>query len=545
MNKTVVNIALSALTALAAAASPTQEEAALARRNAERAMAIMDATWKKAAINKYRMPATETDLAIADVIGVETGDVSGPSDVWPYTAAIEAHNSLLEALNALGKINEENMVWASGVSKEYENRLNWLIDNLEWYRGSYNLTSYAVTTKSVSPYAVPRAGKRGTADVSGILNVYDDQMWLARELIRAYRLTGIRDYLEKAVYLTDYVLEGWDCWHDADGKEYGGITWGPGYNSKHACSNAPIIQPLVWLAEIYGELEEKGELTEAEKGFKFYDRDETNRVFVDKTTPRSKHYLDFAKKVYSWQKENLLDPVKGVYSDMMGADNTIVVSGGYRRHVDTGGATGSFFSYNTGTMISGAAELYRVTHDTSYLEDLDATVRQSFAQFARSVRSKRTYEFKTDDSALNGFNTWFNNVLIRSYVDALPYCGNQYAADGIKYMQKNLDYAFENPDFNKGNLLPVLLLDGWEGDVKTKPFHQFSFASEYGVIAASMVGAAGEESGVNSSAICHEEKTRGGVYSITGMHLGEYETVRDRLPKGLYIVGGKKLVLGK
>ena len=36
-----------------------------------------------------------------------------------------------------------------------------------------------------------------------------------------------------------------------DGNVYGGITWGPGYVTKHSCSNGPIVSPLVWLYELY------------------------------------------------------------------------------------------------------------------------------------------------------------------------------------------------------------------------------------------------------------------------------------------------------
>lgn len=511
-----------------------------AKTNAERAMAIADAAWDKGAINRFGGNATDNDLAMADYIDCESADRGGTSDVWPLTAAIEAHNSILEAINSISAADENQINWANEQRTKYMSRLKSLIDNLEWYRGEYSLASYAVTTKKVSPYAVPRASARGTANVSGILNVYDDQMWIARELIRAYRLTDNRDYLNRAVYLTDYVLEGWDCWRDTDGDEYGGITWGPGYNSKHACSNAPIIQPLTWLSEIYAELETNDLLTESEKSFKSYSRDASNKVVVDKTTPRSDHYLEFAKKIYDWQKSKLLDKSKNVYYDMMGADGTIKVSGGYRNHVDTGGAVGAYYSYNTGTMISGAASLYEITEDESYIDDLTNAVRGSYIQFTRSVRSKNTYEFITDESAMNGFNTWFNCVLIRSYVDALPYCTNRYANEGLTYMQKNLDYAYDNPEYNKGNLLPIRLLDGWKNETRTKPFHQFAYASEYGVMAKSLINSNNDDSAVTE--IDEETQRDDTVYTLTGIKLGSYSEIKINLPSGLYIIGGKKIL---
>ena len=219
---------------------------ARAVQNLQRAIKIMDATMERS----FR--GSNTNFYMVDVCDIDNSDVSGPSDVWPYTAAIEAHCSILEALEAL-KTQSPDLYSAN--HDRFVERLDVLIDNLAYYRGIYTLTSYA-SVRQWSVYAVPRANERNKGNVNGggsdlTLNVYDDQMWLARELIRAYFLTGQETYLTEATTLTDYVLDGWDCWRDASGKEYGGITWGPGYNSKHACSNAPIIQPLVWLHAIY------------------------------------------------------------------------------------------------------------------------------------------------------------------------------------------------------------------------------------------------------------------------------------------------------
>jgi len=513
----------------------------LAKRNVERAMAIIDATWDKGAIVK-----SNTNIAMCDVFDINVDDKSGPSDVWPYTAAIEAHCSLLEAMDALNELGDEaTSKFVAENRAHYADRLNLLIDNLEWYRGSYQLPSYATASKTVSPYAVPRAWARGKADVSGILNVYDDQMWIARELIRAYNVTDNREYLERAVYLTDYVLEGWDCWHDENGKEYGGITWGPGYNSKHACSNAPIIQPLVWLSDIYKELENSNLLTDEEKAYRFYDRDENNKVYVvkDNATPRSERYLQFAAKVYNWQKEHLYNPDKKVFWDMMGADNTIKVQGGYRQHVDCGGAVGSFFSYNTGTMIAGAAELYRTTGDATLLADLKNYIAGSIKQFGvESGRNGGSYEFNTDATATQGFNTWFNDVLIRALVDALPYVDAKGTnpARYLDFHQANLDNAFEK--YNVGNLLPIHLRSGWGSDVKTKPFHQFSFASEYGILAKRLLS--DDNGGASVEEVCRDPFDEGTeVYTLSGIKLGAYSDVKDTLKDGIYIIGNKKVAI--
>lgn len=484
----------------------------------DRAREIIDAVWSTS------LKGDEDNLYLADVYDLTAGRSEGVADVWPYTAAIEAHCSLMEALAA---VKDKACDVYDEVYPLMENRLKLLIKNLDYYRGTLKLSSYATTGKTWHPYAVPRGRRPGEADVSGILNVYDDQMWLCRELIRAYRLTDNEEYLSIAVHLADYVLDGWDCWRDGNGDEYGGITWGPGYNSKHACSNAPIIQPLVWLASIF---EDSSDFVE------YYYRDAGNKV-VHESRLRSEHYLDFAMKIYDWQKRNLAHQ-SGVYYDMLGADNTIKVSRGYRQHVDCGGATGSFFSYNTATMIAGAAALYSATQDENYLADLDLMVKGSFIKFTRYRRVHSTYEFVTDDSAMSGFNTWFNNVLIRAYADAVDYTSEKGASQGLEYCGKNLDYACEN--FLQDGMLPISLLDGWGADTKTKPFHQLAFASEYAVLASELL-IRSEDSGADIT--LEELFSDDMVYSPAGIALGKINDVKNNLEKGIYICNGKKIIL--
>lgn len=519
MNKTLLFTAIALACSFQGHATLSSEQAK-ALQDIERSMAIVDAAWKTS------MRGNADNMYMADTYDTAGGAVSGPSDIWPYTAAIEAHCSLLEALEAAKEIAPE--LYSEHFAR-YSSQLADLIENLEYYRGTYRLSSYATSNKEWSPFAVPRAGSKGAANVSGILNVYDDQMWLSRELIRAYRITGNNEYLDEAAYLADYALDGWDCWRDADGNEYGGITWGPGYNSKHACSNAPLIQPLVWLSDLYKD---------SDATIDYYYRDDNNNVAREKRT-RTEHYLDFAKKIYNWQKTRLKHPT-GVYWDMMGADNTIQVARGYRQHVDCGGPTGSLISYNTGTMISGAAELYRTTGDAEYLKDLEETTRASLNQFAKYVRKHNTYEFKTDETARNGFNSWFNDVLMRSYADAFPYVANSAAKNGLNAFQTNLDYAFEN--HNRDNLLPIHLLDGWGDETVTKAFHQFSFASEYAKLAQWLLSTADNTSVATVAADAAQPD--GLVYSLGGVQLGHLDDVSDSLNRGIYIVGNHKFVLG-
>ena len=299
-------------------------------------------------------------------------------------------------------------------------------------------------------------------------------MWIVRELIRAYRLTGKAEYLSDAVHLTDYVLDGWDCWNDDNGEEYGGITWGPGYNSKHACSNGPIIQPLVWLSNLYRETPPQATVT-------YYFREPDNTL-ASHAMLRSELYLDFAKKIYAWQKKHLLNSSTGVYWDMLGADNILQYTGTgaqrRRAHVDNGNPTGNAYTYNTGTMLAGATELYRVTGDDEYKNDIPSLAVRSYNAFTKpkNIDGIVYRQWPTDNSPLQGFNAWFDNVLMRAYVDADPTGLSAYSSRSLETFQTNLDYAYAH--YQKNGFLPIDLLGGWNGSTKTKGFHQASFAAE-------------------------------------------------------------------
>ena len=492
----------------------------------QRAIGLLDSTYAKC------FTGSNNNLKMYDTYDLKSKRGGGTADVWPYTAALEATNSVLEALEAL-KQEAPNLY--EKYHAKYVGQLRVLYDNLAYYRGSYTLISYA-SVRRWSIYGVHRASTKERATVTGIENVYDDQMWLIRELMRAYKLTGTAEYLHEAQYLADYVIDGWDCLRDANGEEYGGITWGPGYNSKHACSNAPIVQPLVWLYEASATEDEKADYT-------YYYCDASNKR-VSTTTKRSEVYLAFAKKIYAWQKKYLLKP-SGVYWDMMGGVTGAIQyekegTTTYRAHVDVGNPGGTAYTYNSGTMLSGAAELYRVTGDDSYRADLVSLSRatwQVFAHMVKRINGVAYYQYPIDESATNGFNTWFDNVLMRAYWDALPYNG-VFSAKCLIYFQQDLDYGFEH--YLSDGFLPIDLIKGWKSDTVTKGFHQLAFAAEYAILAQ------WQKKTATAIVLPKAGKTspEGNVYGLDGTLIQRKATSRDvaRLPHGLYIVGSRKLL---
>ncbi len=443
-----------------------------AERNLERAISLTDAAIKNYfneadgfAMYRYYNPYNQSH---------QNNEIGS---VWMYTSSIEAVNAILKALDA-DKAKGNSALYSANHDR-YVQLLDKLIARLEYYSGTFSLTSFT-QTRDWTVYGVNRGKTPGGASVGGRDNVYDDQQWLIRELLEGWHLTGNDAYLQKAEYLTEYVLDGWDC-SVKDGKERGGIPWGPGYYSKHSCSNGPMVSPLVWLHEAYSGKSDK-----------------TVRRYIDLsdgTTRRTEemtkadYYLYSAKKIYAFQHDNLMmrDGSK-VYADNLngpdiGADIQYETIGGerYRKPADLKDFNGPAISYNSGTMLSGAADLYRVTKENEYLKDLQALDTDSFRAFAKLSQQKDGYY----SYPIDGFNNWFNGVLFRGYVDAYPYDGAVTTA--IDSFQKNLDYAWDNYLYE--SMLPPSLLVGWNQDRSrnnVEGMFIFAFAAEYAVLSRYM-----------------------------------------------------------
>lgn len=392
-------------------------------------------------------------------------------NVWEYSSAFEAAANILSALK-MQKEKGDGSLHALYFSR-FKTLADSLYSGMQYYRGSYELTSYTKIRHPWTVYGVPRAEEPGSNDVSGILNVYDDQMWLMRDFIEIYRATGDRTYLEEAEYLAEYVIDGYDCHIDENGKEYGGITWGPGYVSKHSCSNGPAVSPLVWLSEIF-----KGS---GERSVRHFISPDDRKTPVTEEMDRSEYYLYYAEKVYDYQKEHLLR-ADGVYDDMMGGAEPSAVyyepeTGGYRGHNDLTSRIGPAYTYNSGTMLSAAADLYRNTGKKEYLDDLKSLTDAAFGFFAVPDPDTGLYVYD-----FSGNGSWFNSVLLRGFADASAlYDGAVLPAESF---QKIYDHAFSS--FIQGGMFPPDLYKGWSDDPDRRAVRgrdQFAYAAQYALLA--------------------------------------------------------------
>jgi hypothetical protein len=439
-------------------------EVSLSEQNLRRSMELTD--------NAIASHFTGDGMAMARYYNPYTGVRSDEKgSIWMYTSAIEAVNAILLALEEQ-KDKGNAAIYDENFSK-YSDLLFKLYDNAGYYLGTFDLVSYT-QTREWSVYGVNRGGSKNGAHVEGIDNVYDDQMWFIRELLEAYKVTGNDEYLKKAEYLTDYVLDGWDPSRDSNGNERGGITWGPGYVTKHSCSNGPLVSSLVWLHELYKD--KSDEVTH-----RFIDAAD-KQTRKSEQVKKSDYYLDFAKKIYTWQKGALLRG-DGVYDDMRGGCNpgdiaTEVVDGvTYRKGGNCQDRVGPAYTYNSGSMLSGGADLFRATGDNAYKDDVKKLSDACFTYFAKLGQNKPGYY--TYD--ISGFNNWFNNVMMRGWVDAYPAYGDVDVY--VDSFQKNLDYGYEN--FLYKGFLPTNLLVGWSrdnGNNNTEGMFNFTFAAEYATL---------------------------------------------------------------
>jgi predicted alpha-1,6-mannanase (GH76 family) len=161
-------------------------------------------------------------------------------------------------------------------------------------------------------YTGVQAGNGG----SFINYFYDDMEWNALALLRTYSATKDDKFKAASLNVWTDIQTGWN------NNGGGGISWNKGsLMSKNACSNGPACILAARLFQQFGDTVNKA----------------------------------WALKIYDWEKSTLFDPSSGAVND-----NLNVATGVISNYVAT---------YNTGTFIGSAVELYNITKDKSYLND--------------------------------------------------------------------------------------------------------------------------------------------------------------------------------
>lgn len=202
--------------------------------------------------------------------------------------------------------------------------------------------------------------------------LYDDMEWMALAWLRAYEATGVKQYREAALILWEDIKTGWN---DHMG---GGIAW---QKSQLDYKNTPANAPAVILAA------------------RLY------RAFGEQKN------VEWALRIYEWQKTHLVDPDSGFVWDGMNRTGDGSIDKDWK------------FTYCQGVYIGAGVELYRITGEEAYLQDAIRTAEAARAQLV-------------DDTGVlpdegDGDGGLFKGILVRYLAELAKEAPAQSAAEGL------------------------------------------------------------------------------------------------------------------
>ena len=231
---------------------------------------------------------------------------------------------------------------------------------------------------------------------------YDDMLWMALALQRLHSYTDNPEHEQAVFTLWEDIKTGWS-------EEFGGgIAWNKfQLDYKNTPSNAPAVILAVRLFEQYGKEED----------------------------------LKWAKKIYNWHQETLVDPTNGLVWD------------GINRTGDGNIDKGWEFTYNQGVYIGASVELFKLTGDQQYLDAAIQTAETTKERF--SNHNGIIYEGGSGDGGL------FKGILVRYVTELVKADESQVdLAEWIIHNAKSV--------WNQTKEEPVILFgSSWEGAINT------------------------------------------------------------------------------
>ncbi|MNB96185.1 Glycosyl hydrolase family 76 [compost metagenome] len=213
--------------------------------------------------------------------------------------------------------------------------------------------------------------------------LYDDMEWMALAWLRAYQATGVEGYKDTALLLWNDIQTGWN--------EHmgGGIAWQKSQlDYKNTPANAPAAILAARLYQAFGEASN----------------------------------LEWALKIYRWQKEHLVDPATGFVWDGMNRTGNGQIDKDWK------------YSYNQGVFIGAAVELYRITKEQEYLEDAHLT----FAAAAHELADSQGGVLPDEG---NGDAGLFKGILIRYTAEWVK--ADSAAVDAVDFLRANAECLWE------------------------------------------------------------------------------------------------------
>ena len=190
----------------------------------------------------------------------------------------------------------------------------------------------------------------------------DDMEWICLTMIRLFEHTGDKKYINTAEDLWTAIKRNWN-------EEYsgGGISWKqsqPG--SKNSCSNGPAG---IIAARLY------------------------------KLNGKKQSDLEWAKKIFEWQTDKLVDTNGKVYDHIT--------------NHETGERMDWIFTYNQGTYMGMAHELYTITGEKRYLDQANKAATYCITHLIDKNNNILKNEGDSGDGGL------FKAVFVRYFVKLL------------------------------------------------------------------------------------------------------------------------------
>lgn len=214
---------------------------------------------------------------------------------------------------------------------------------------------------------------------------YDDMEWMGLALVRLYDKTGDEKYAEYIEILWEDIKNGWNM------NMGGGIAW---RKSQLDYKNTPANAPAAILAA------------------RLY---RTNGNAED---------FEWAKKIYEFQKENLVNNVTGQVWDGINREGNGKVDKNWN------------FTYCHGVYLGAGVELYKITGEEVYLEDAKRTANYALNTFFNESRGTFTEDGEGDGGLFKGILTRYLTELylicpdMTQIKDALTMCAETLETSG-------------------------------------------------------------------------------------------------------------------
>lgn len=216
---------------------------------------------------------------------------------------------------------------------------------------------------------------------------YDDMEWNALAMLRAYKATSDEKFKTATITVWTDIKTGWNT------QGNGGIAWRKSQiYSKNACSNGPACILAARLFQYFNNEEDKS----------------------------------WALKIYNWEKEYLFNPANGAVYDNLNAN--------------TGEINKSWiFTYNQGTFLGSALELYKITGEKGYLNDAVKTADYTLNNLVNSNDQVLKSEGTGDGGLFKGvFIRYFTQLIL------LPDLPESTRKRYIQFLQHNAETLWNN-----------------------------------------------------------------------------------------------------